>query len=99
MNDDLKLVIEKLDELLRRVEALERRNLPLGPRPFIPPIDGDNFPDYPNHWVVPPEEKCAFDGLPPGAYGLVCYCPRCRPSFAVPPNLGNKDDITGRNQC
>lgn len=23
--------------------------------------------------------KCAFDGLPPGAYGLVCQCPKCSP--------------------
>lgn len=23
--------------------------------------------------------KCAFDGLPPGVYGLTCSCPRCSP--------------------
>lgn len=24
---------------------------------------------------------CAFDSLPPGAYHLVCDCPRCRPTM------------------
>ncbi len=23
------------------------------------------------------EPPCAFDNIPPGIYGLVCYCPRC----------------------
>lgn len=26
----------------------------------------------------PPPEKCAYDGLPPGAYHLVCNCPKHR---------------------
>lgn len=26
----------------------------------------------------PNTQKCMFDGLPPGTYGLVCNCPRCR---------------------
>ena len=23
------------------------------------------------------QQRCAFDGLPPGAYGLLCTCPKC----------------------
>lgn len=26
---------------------------------------------------------CAFDGLPPGVYGLVCFCPKCSPRCSV----------------
>jgi hypothetical protein len=28
-------------------------------------------------WPQQPYHPCAFDGLPPGVYGLVCQCPRC----------------------
>lgn len=33
-------------------------------------------------WKTPVEyvrTPCAFDNLPPGAYGLVCTCQRCSP--------------------
>ncbi len=51
-----------------------------GPTIFEPPtfipsfrvVDGELF-------RVVDREPCAFDGLPPGAYGLVCNCPRCSP--------------------
>jgi hypothetical protein len=34
---------------------------------------------YPGITVTPTvgPEPCAFDGLPPGAYGLYCGCPKC----------------------
>lgn len=27
--------------------------------------------------LIDETRKCAFDGLPPGVYGLVCTCPKC----------------------
>lgn len=59
---------------------------PLAPFTFPPRVDiqppwdfkGPNIPlgsGVPT-WI-PNERKCAFDGLPPGVYGLVCFCPKC----------------------
>jgi hypothetical protein len=38
-----------------------------------------------NAMIYAPMVGCAFDGLPPGIYGLVCSCPRCAPSCTVAP--------------
>ncbi len=40
---------------------------PLDLQPYIV----ETYPKFP---------PCAFDGLPPGAYGLYCGCPRCSPT-------------------
>lgn len=36
------------------------------------PFDKYLYPQNSNN------QKCLFDGLPPGTYGLVCNCPKCR---------------------
>jgi hypothetical protein len=41
--------------------------------PFVPA----NWPS--NGTISQPWDKCAFDGLPQGAYGLVCFCRKCSP--------------------
>jgi len=34
--------------------------------------------------TVPAQPRgCAFDGLPPGAYGLYCGCPKCSPQYSM----------------
>jgi hypothetical protein len=52
---------------------LFRENQPNSPVPTDPPIP---FPG--TTFVGPQRTGCAFDGLPPGVYGLVCTCPRCQ---------------------
>lgn len=42
---------------------------------FEPPI----FIEKGGMFAVNDSWPCAFDGLPPGIYGLVCHCPRCSP--------------------
>lgn len=41
------------------------------PQP-IRQVDNDIFKQSSNN------QKCLFDGLPPGVYGLSCTCPKCR---------------------
>jgi hypothetical protein len=43
---------------------------------------GTVVPDIP--WAqyqprIVPHQRCAFEGLPPGPYNLVCFCPKCSP--------------------
>lgn len=43
-------------------------------------------PEYLPGWVEAQPasyEPCAFDNLPPGVYGLVCFCPRCSPGYTA----------------
>jgi hypothetical protein len=43
-----------------------------------PMIPAPEFRPY-----VPQPQRCAFDGLPPGTYGLVCTCPKCSPRCKI----------------
>lgn len=47
----------------------------------MPPItSGHVTTNAPAQWTFTNQtERCAFDGLPPGAYDLVCLCPKCSP--------------------
>jgi len=60
--------IEKLKEAFKR-------------KPAPPPIDWP-YPSQPN-WITWKPEPCAFDGLPPGVYGMVCCCPKCSPRYST----------------
>lgn len=51
----------------------EREEAPYIQPPFLPGW-GSPFESDPVQ-----REPCMFDGLPPGTYGLVCPCRRCRP--------------------
>lgn len=47
-------------------------------------------PFWPGEPYAPPltitgasTRKCAFEGLPDGVYGMVCFCPKCSPQCMV----------------
>jgi hypothetical protein len=59
------LIVVEEEETEREVEVIF---VPI----FVPTFDQGAY-------QPPVREPCAFDGLPPGVYGLVCFCPRCSP--------------------
>jgi hypothetical protein len=73
VDDGLKESVEKLQETFKKmIEAAEKSEI------RIPNIK--TFPEIVPFRIDDPRlPRCAFDGLPPGAYLLSCSCPRCTP--------------------
>lgn len=61
---------------------------PIQPIPFVWPNTGTGQSPY-------PPQRCAFDGLPPGPYGLYCGCPRCSPVAATTSTVTFRENADG----
>lgn len=64
-------------------KAMPVAPVPLGPT--VAPSPWQPMPSTTVPFVVDTRmpRECAFDGLPPGVYGLMCSCPRCTPQCAL----------------
>ena len=64
----------KIKELERRISFLEACQIP----PYEPITTSDS-----KEWftVKLDDEKCMFDGLKGGVYGISCPCSKCTPTY------------------
>lgn len=60
------------------------------------PVKGLRTADWPLPFTIETNQQpCAFDNLPPGVYGLVCSCPKCRVFCTVTTDHGKSLDLIG----
>jgi hypothetical protein len=61
-------------EIKAAKKALEEADKSPAPndKPFQKWID-----QWPGYKLTPKDDKCAFDGLPPGTHSLACFCRKC----------------------